>query len=68
LKLRINGLGEVLRGQWRSLRLQPPGIPAPDPSNASASLAVVISHEDFGAAAYPMTRRGKLGPSAAEPR
>jgi hypothetical protein len=68
LKLRINGLGEVLRGQWRSLRLRAPGLPQPDPSNESASLAVDLAHEDFGAAAYPMTRRGKLGPSAAEPR
>lgn len=68
LKVRVNGAGEVLGGHWRSLRLQAPGIPQPDPANASASLAVDLSHEDFGAAAYPMTRRGALGPSAGPPR
>ena len=63
LTVRVNGAGEVLGGQWRSLRLQAPGIPQPDPSNESASLAVDLSHADFGAAAYPMQRRGTLRPS-----
>jgi hypothetical protein len=60
LRVRVNGLGEVLGGQWRSLRLREPGIPEPDPNNASAALAVEVSREDFGAAAYPMGRRGFL--------
>jgi len=68
LTIRINGLGEVLGGQWRSLRLSAPGIPQPDPSNESASLAVDVSREDFGAAAYPMSRRGTLRASTDEPR
>jgi len=68
LTVRLNGRGEVLGGQWRSLRLHAPGIPAPDPSNESASLAVDVSREDFGAAAYPMTRRGALRASADEQR
>jgi hypothetical protein len=68
LKVRINGAGEVLGGHWRSLRLRAPGVPQPDPSNESASLAVDLAHEDFGAAAYPMTRRGALGPSTGTPR
>jgi hypothetical protein len=68
LKVRINGAGEVLGGRWRSLRLREPGIPQPDPSNESASLAVDLSHEDFGAAAYPMQRRGTLGSSSDTPR
>jgi hypothetical protein len=60
LKIRINGNGDVLGGRWRSLRLRAPGIPEVDPSNASASLAVDVSREDFGAGADPMRRRGAL--------
>jgi hypothetical protein len=60
LQVRVNGLGELVGGQWRSLHLQEPGIPERDPANASAALAVEVSREDFGAAAYPMSRRGFL--------
>jgi hypothetical protein len=61
LRVRVNGLGEVVGGQWRALRLREPGVPEPDPNNTSAALAVELSRADFGAAAYPMRRRGALG-------
>ncbi len=57
LQVRIDGLGRVRGGHWRSLRLREPGVPQVDPANASASLAVDLSREDFGAAAYPMGRK-----------
>ena len=68
LRLRVSGVGEVRGGRWRALRLTEPGVPQPDPTNESAALAVDLSHADFGAAAYPMRRTGRLGPSAGQAR
>ena len=38
LTVRLDGNGHVVGGRWRSLHLVAPGIPQPDPTDASARL------------------------------
>jgi len=60
LRLRITPDGRVQGGRWVSAQIAPPGIPAPQRSNISAQLARSVSLADFGAAAWPMSARGRL--------
>ncbi len=60
LQVRITPDGRVQGGRWVSAQMTPPGIPERQRSNISAQLARSVSRADFGAAAWPMTRRGKL--------
>ena len=54
-RLRLSGLltvrlaedGRVLDGRWRSLKITGPGVPKPDPKNASAKLVRRLSEKDF---------------------
>jgi capsule synthesis protein PGA_cap len=45
--VRIGAHGHILGGRWASLRLAPPGAPAPDPKHTSAKLAAWLSKLDF---------------------
>ncbi|WP_259314552.1 CapA family protein [Capillimicrobium parvum] len=61
LRLRITPDGRVQGGRWVSAQMTPPGIPQRQRSNISAQLARSVSLTDFGATAWPMTGRGRLG-------
>jgi hypothetical protein len=60
LQVRVTPDGRVQGGRWISARMTPPGIPQRDRANISAQLARSVSRADFGADAWPMTRRGTL--------
>lgn len=45
--VRVGARGHILGGRWASLRLAPPGAPAPDPKHTSAKLAAWLSKLDF---------------------
>jgi hypothetical protein len=60
LTVRLDGTGHVVGGRWRSLRLVAPGIPQPDPTDASAHLVADVSRADFGAARWPLGHDGRL--------
>jgi hypothetical protein len=47
LTVRVDRQGNVLGGRWASLRLEPPGVPRPDPEHTGARLVRDLSLEDF---------------------
>lgn len=65
LEVEVDAGGRVVGGRWRSLRLEPPGVPRRDRGHAAAALVDEVSAADFGAAAVRLGPRGRLlGPGA----
>jgi Bacterial capsule synthesis protein PGA_cap len=61
LTVRLSRSGRPLGGRWWSVRLDSSGVPHRDRSGASARLVAGLSRQDFGPAAYPIRRDGRLG-------
>jgi hypothetical protein len=61
LTVRIDRQGDVLGGQWLSLRLGGAGVPAVDPKGRSGTLVRKLSRQDF-ADPWPMASDGSLAP------
>ena len=57
LTVRIDGAGRIRGGRWLSLSVDPPGVPAVDPTNTSAHLVRSLSAGDF-AHTYRMDPQG----------
>ncbi len=60
LQLRFDIRGRLLGGRWSSVRIDAPGVPRLDPTNASASLVARLSRQDFGAEACRIGRAGAI--------
>jgi hypothetical protein len=61
LTVRLSKSGRAAGGRWWSVRLDSDGAPHLDRTGASARLVAGLSREDFGPAAFPMRRGGRLG-------
>jgi hypothetical protein len=48
LHVTLNARGQFVRGSISPLRLQPPGIPEPDPARSAIGLINSLSRADFG--------------------
>jgi hypothetical protein len=59
LTVKLDGKGRFLGGKWDSVRLASPGVPEPDPTNASAKLVRKLSSEDFSDT-FAMSASGEL--------
>jgi hypothetical protein len=61
LRVTLGNDGRVLAGRWISIHLDQ-GLPRPEPSNASARLMNLLSHEDFPTGHFDVGPRGFLHP------
>jgi hypothetical protein len=61
LTVRVDRQGEVLGGNWLSLKLARPGVPAVDPHRTSGTLVRKLSRQDFKDP-WPMAADGTLAP------
>ena len=64
LRVRVGPDGTFMSGSFDALRLSGIGIPAADPSGASARLVSQVGRQDFGAHAVTVGPGGRLVPHA----
>lgn len=60
LRVRLDGRGHMLAGQWRSVWIRQPGYPVIDRSGRSGRHATALGKADFGRSAVLVGRGGQL--------
>lgn len=61
LKVKLGPTGKLESGRWKSVLLEPPGLPRLDPSHTAARLVGRLSREDFGSTAVRVDVKGRFG-------